>query len=113
LVSVDDGSSRVLTHPFIRVSGTPVQLQEAIAWHPDGKRLFIMGRDVPDGPVSLYSVPVDGAAPRAIAPVGSNRNESVIVLSPDGRRVAVTVGGTPTATFLRLDYDLRAKSSGR
>lgn len=105
LVSVDDGSSRVLTHPFIQVPG--------IAWHPDGKRLLIMGRDVPDGPVSLYSVPVDGTAPRAIATVGSNRNESVIVLSPDGSRVAATVAGTPTATFLRLDYDVPAKSSRR
>lgn len=105
LVSTEDGSSRVITHPFIQVPG--------IAWHPDGKRLLIMGRDVPDGPTSIYSVPVDGSAPRLIAPVGSNRNESVIAVSPDGKLIAVTVGGAPTATFLRLDYDLPATSSRR
>lgn len=113
LISVDDGHSRVLTHSFIRVSGTPVQAQESIAWQPHGKRLLIMGRLTPGGPVSLYSVPIDGGAPRAIAPVGSNRDESVIVLSPDGRRVAVTVGGVPRATFLRLDYDVTSKSLRR
>lgn len=38
--------------------------------------------------------------------MGSNRDESVIAVSPDGRLIAVKVGGTPTATFFRLDYKL-------
>ena len=100
LVSLDDGGTRVLTHPFIQIPG--------LAWHPDGQRLLIMGREAQDGPASIYSVPIDGSAPRAIAPVGSNRHESVIAVSPDGKLIAVTVGGTPTATFLRLDYKLTA-----
>jgi Tol biopolymer transport system component len=101
LVSLDDGSTRVITHPFIQVPG--------LAWHPDGQRLLIMGREVQDGPTSIYSVPIDGSAPRVIAPVGSNRNESVIAVSPDGKLIAVTVGGTPAATFFRLDYELTAR----
>jgi Tol biopolymer transport system component len=99
-VSLDDGRTRVITHPFIQVPG--------LAWHPDGKRLLVMGREVPDGPTFIYSVPSDGGAPHVIAPVGSNRNESVIAVSPDGRFIAVTVGGTPTATFFRLDYNVPA-----
>ena len=105
LVSLDDGSKRVITHPFIQVPG--------LAWHPDGRRLLIMGRDVPDGPTSVYSVPIDGSAPRVIAPVGSNRNESVIAVSPDGKLIAVTVGGTSTATFFRLDYEQTASVVAR
>lgn len=97
LVSLDDGSSRVITHPFIPVAG--------LAWHPDGQGLLIIGRETQDAPTSLYSVPIDGSAPRVLAPVGSKRNESVIAISPDGRRIAVTVAGTPTATFFRLDYE--------
>ena len=58
------------------------------------------------GPTSVYSVPIDGGEPRVLAPVRSTRNESVIAVSPDGKRLAVTVGGAPTATFLKLDYDL-------
>jgi hypothetical protein len=101
LVSLDDSSTRIITHPFIQVPG--------LAWHPDGQRLLIMGREVQDGPTSIYSLPIDGSAPRVIAPVGSSRNESVIAVSPDGKRIAVTVGGTPTATFFRLDYELTAR----
>ena len=100
LVSLDDGSARVIAHSFIQVPG--------LAWHPDGRRLLIMGREVQDGPVSIYSVPIDGSAPRVLAPVGSNRNESVIAVSPDGKLIAVTVSGTPTANFFRLDYERTA-----
>jgi WD40 repeat protein len=103
LVSMNDGSSRVLRHSFIQVPG--------MLWHQDGKHLLLLGHEAPDGPVRLYSVPIDGSAPRAIALVGSNQDDINVALSPDGLRVAVTVPGAKTATFLRLDYKLPTGSS--
>ena len=97
-VSIADGSSRVTQLPFIPVPG--------LAWHEDGQRLLVMGREMPGWPTFIYSVPVDGSTPRVIAPVGSNRGESVIAVSPGGKLIAVTVAGTPTATFLRMNFDV-------
>jgi Tol biopolymer transport system component len=96
LLSLKDSSTRNIRLPFNQIAG--------IYWHPNGQRVFILGRDKPRGPVNVYSVPLNGEAPTVIAPVGSSRQESALAVSPAGRFIAFTVAGTPSATFLRLDF---------
>jgi Tol biopolymer transport system component len=96
LLSLKDSTTRSIRLPFIQIAG--------IYWHPDGQRVFVLGREKPRGPVNVYSVPINGEAPSVIAPVGSSRQESALAVSPDGRFIAFTVAGTPSATFLRLDF---------
>src|ERR1700692_693646 len=59
-------------------------LYKFIAGHDGGSRICVAPRGTAivhhgtrsaDGPTSICSVPMDGSAPRLLAPVGSNRNE--------------------------------------
>jgi hypothetical protein len=97
LVPVDGSSVRTVALPFVAIPG--------IKWHADG-RLYALGRERLDGPVSLYVVPVDGTAPSVVIGLGASREDGAFALSPDGQFAAVTFTGTPRATFLRLQYDV-------
>jgi Tol biopolymer transport system component len=98
LVSPDGSNLRTLPLPFIARTG--------IRWHPDGQHLLMLGSEEAGAPPYVYSVAIDGGAPVAIAPVGSTRNPATLAVSPDGRFIAVTVSGTPKATFVKLVYDV-------
>jgi Tol biopolymer transport system component len=96
LISIDGSNARDLPLPFIALPG--------VTWHPDGQHLIVIGRASAGAPASVYSVPINGSSPSSVASLGSTREESLSV-SADGRFVAVTVSGTPVATFLKLKYD--------
>jgi len=98
LVAADGSSHRSLPIPFI---GRP-----GIKWHPDGQHVLVSGSEQAEGPLSVYSVPINGDPPVAVAPVGSTRGDATLAVSPDGRFVAVTVPGTPRATFVKLVFDV-------
>lgn len=102
LISVDGSSARGIPLPFTALPG--------VKWHPDGQHLLVLGRESEGAPVRLYSVPINGSSPSLVASLASTREESLSV-SADGRFVAVTVSGTPVATFLKLQYDLSAIAS--
>lgn len=105
LVSLEDGTSRNVELPFIARRG--------IQWHPDGRRLLVVGSASAEAPVSVYAVPINGNAPAVLAEVGSSRVENALAVSPDGRFAAAVVTGMPRATLLRLRYDFSAIRSGR
>ncbi|MDT5059331.1 MAG: hypothetical protein QOF66_7697 [Mycobacterium sp.] len=97
LISLDGSFERGLVLPFIALPG--------VKWHPDGQHLLVLGRPSAGGPVSVYSVPINGNPPSLVASIGSTREEALSV-SADGRFMAVTVSGTPAATLLKLRYDV-------
>jgi Tol biopolymer transport system component len=96
--SLADSTRRDVELPF-----TDVPLVD-IAYHPDGRRVFVAGRDAPGDPVSIYSVSLDDSAPRVVARADTKEMISMFRLSPDGRYIAYTVAAAPRATFLILDY---------
>jgi len=98
LATADGSSQRDLPIPFIA--------RPWIQWHPDGQHLLVLGREKAGAPLSIYSVPINGDTPIVVTPVGSTRDDAVLRVSPDGRFVAVTVAGTPRATFVKLVYDV-------
>jgi len=99
IVSLDNSASvRSISLPFLALPG--------IKWHPDGEHLLVLGREKAGAPLSVYSVPINGDTPFAVAPAGSTGDEAVLAVSLDGRFVAVTVAGTPRATFVKLVYDV-------
>jgi len=107
LESLVDGSVKMLDLPFEK---TPFV---AMQYHPDGRSLFIESRKTLNDPVIIHSLPIDGGVPREVARVSTNEPVSIFAVSPDGRYVAFTVGSTPRATFLSLDFsEPVAKLSG-
>jgi serine/threonine protein kinase len=81
LLPAGTGEARPLTHDGIHHQGA--------AWTPDGKRIVFVGNE-PGHRVRYYVQGLDGGPPRAITPenVSFNNNDPV-VLSPDGKSVAV------------------------
>lgn len=102
LVSLPDSSQRDIDLPFLPFG--------PMRFSPDDRRTFIRGRDTAEGPMTIYSVPLDGGQPRAVATVDSRELAGVIELSPSGGSVLYSVAGTRRATFLALDFsDLTAR----
>lgn len=97
LVSLADLSRREVELPFASVPFV------AMHYSPDGRHLFIAGRDTPEQPISIYKVPLDGSAPRVVAKADT-KLESIFAVSPDAKFVAYTVAAWSHATFLMLDY---------
>ena len=109
LVSVDGSNTRTLAIPFNPLPG--------IEWHPDNRRLFLMGREHEGGPVNVYSLPLDGSALSVVTSTGAAAcsdaecgSDVAMAVSPNGRFLAVAVPAKGTATFLKLQYDLPGKA---
>lgn len=70
---------------------------------PDGRQVVLVGQ-APQDPVSrIYVVPLDGAAPRAVAAISGAFQSGVLDLSPDGRTVVFTTDGAITSTIFEID----------
>jgi eukaryotic-like serine/threonine-protein kinase len=81
LLPTGTGETRQLTHDAIHRQGA--------AWTPDGKRIVFVGNE-PGHRIRYYVQGLDGGPPRAITP--ENVSYSLVdpvVISPDGRFVAV------------------------
>jgi len=98
LESLADGSARTLDLPFTRARFTAMQ------WHPDGKGLFIAGRNSPSEPMTFYLVPIDGSAPRVMARTETWEPNSTFAVSPDTRYIAFVAGSKSRSTLLSLDF---------
>ena len=81
LLPTGAGEARALTHDAIHHQGA--------AWTPDGKRIVFVGNE-PGHRIRYYVQSADGGTPRAITPENvSFSNTDPVVISPDGRSVAV------------------------
>lgn len=98
LLSLNDSDRRDIDLPFTDLLFAPMQ------FHPDGRHIFVAGRESRSEPVVFYSVPLDGSTPRAVARWETKESTSAFSVSPDAKYLAYTVAATPHATFLSLDY---------
>ena len=96
--SLTDGTVRQLDLPFADVRYNGGQ------FHPDGKSVFIAGRNSPSDPVIIYSVPVDGSAPREVVRANTNEPGSMFAVSPDGKYIAFVEAGAQRAALLGVDF---------
>jgi serine/threonine protein kinase/Tol biopolymer transport system component len=82
LLPTGTGEARPLTHDGIHHQGA--------AWTPDGKRVVFVGNE-PGHRIRYYVQSLDGGPPRAITPENvSFAFSDPVVISPDGRFVAVS-----------------------
>jgi len=70
----------------------------------DNRSIFIRGRESATGPLTVFNVPLDGTAPRAVARIDSKERDGAFVMSPDRKSILHTVAGVRRAVFLSLDY---------
>ncbi len=96
LVSLADMSRRDIELPFADIG--------VMYFAPDGRSIFIRGREGTDPRDTLYSVPHDGTAPRAIAKVESREQIGQFVMSPEGRSFLHSVSGVRGASFVAADF---------
>jgi Tol biopolymer transport system component len=100
VVSLGNLQARDITLRFIQAS--------PVYWHPDGRRVLMLGHERPGSPPDLYSVPVNGDAPTVVARVPTHGDGASLAVSPNGRYVAVTVARPPSAEFVKLEFDVSA-----
>ena len=94
LLPTGTGETRQLTHDAIHHQGA--------AWTPDGKRIVFVGNE-PGHRIRFYVQSLDGSPPRAITPENvSYLITDPVVISPDGRFVAVA-GLDGSITLYSLD----------
>jgi len=102
VLSTETGERRVLDVPFrFAGAGWP-------AFLPDNRAILILGRrDTDTTTASLYSVPVNGDPPRALATLGRLPGNAPMTISPDGKSIAYPVLESHTLNLLLVD--LRAR----
>jgi Tol biopolymer transport system component len=64
-------------------------------WAPDGRSVYVRLGQGLGPPLGIWQLPLDGSAPRRIADddlIARARGD--VTISPDGRRIAASVGGT-------------------
>jgi Tol biopolymer transport system component len=105
VLSVESGERRVVRVPFqMNVGFQPI-------FTDNDRALLVFGRAAGDTTgTRLYSVPLNGGAPRSVASVGDANGASVSP-SPDGKSVAYTVQAERTTSLLLVD--LRAILTGK
>ena len=80
-ISARTGERRVVDVPFRCPLGASPE------WTPDGRELIVVCQPRGEETLTLYRVPVDGGAPRVIAPIGA-ASDGWTSVSPDGALVA-------------------------
>ncbi len=104
LVNLGDLSQKSIDLPFLDTGN--------LAFDPSGLHVFTPGRDDPAGALHIYEISTQSGAKRVVASMDTKEHSSVFSVSPDGKWLAYTVAGMPTATFLTLDLsDAVAKLS--
>jgi hypothetical protein len=96
LVSLADLRSRDVNLPFADMG--------VMFFSLDNRSIFIRGRESATGPLTVFNVPLDGTAPRAVARIDSKERDGAFVMSPDRKSILHTVAGVRRAVFLSLDY---------
>jgi WD40 repeat protein len=99
-----DGTVKVLV---VQVPGTPFEALERIHWRPNGRELIFEAWSNALLSFGLYVVGTDGSVPRSILPPATSQANAYTgpTLSPDGTRVAYTVGTFGNAIHV-ADVDL-------
>jgi Tol biopolymer transport system component len=97
LIAVQTGERRILDVPFRLVNAHPV-------FTPDNRTLLLFGRRQSDTTATfLYSVPIDGGAPRVVSNAGDLTTNAAASISPDGNSVAYTVDQSHALNLLLVD----------
>jgi Tol biopolymer transport system component len=96
LVSLADGAQRDIALPFADIG--------VMYFTPDSRNIFIRGRESANGPLTIYSVPLDGATPRVVARIDSKEFNGAFAMSPDRKSILHTVAGVRRAMFVSLDF---------
>ncbi len=92
-------SVRTVDLPFEAVnSGEPFG-----PFHPDGRHVLMIGRHAGDKTLRLFSVPLNGDAPREIASLPGVVSGDHMEVSPDGRTVLYTAQRPTNSTIFELD----------
>lgn len=90
---------RRITLPF---NGYTTTNDHHIVVTPDGRSAVMVGRNPATEAASIYRVPLDGSAPRAIVPL-PGRFASQLDVAPDGRSILFTEMGPQTSAFVLVD----------
>jgi Tol biopolymer transport system component len=99
LVSVAGDSVRLLPIPF-EISPTTFRPP----FTPDGRNLILFGKAPGENVSKIYSVPLDGSAPKALATLPATSTiAGRLDLSPDGSAVVVTSVGPWTSMIYEID----------
>jgi hypothetical protein len=99
IVSTRGDSLRTLPIPF---DVDPASFK--IPFTPDGKHLILYGKLPGENVSKIFSVPLDGSAPRALATLpASSRVAGRLDLSPDGSAVVFTSVGQWTSKISEID----------
>jgi Tol biopolymer transport system component len=97
LFSPRTGARRVLDMPFELAEVSP-------AFLPDGRSLLVVGEANSDRTHTvLYSVSLDGEAPRPVATIGLLPEFSALSVSPDGRSVTYAVREKQSLSLILVD----------
>lgn len=95
LVSLADSSRRDVALPFVDMG--------VMVFGPDGRDIFIRGRETTAAPLNIYAVPLDGTPPRSVAQIDSKEAWGLFSPSPDRKSALVSFGATRSATFVMVD----------
>ena len=99
LVSVAGDSLRVLRMPF---EIGPSTFRPPFT--PDGRNLILFGKAPGESVSKIYSVPLDGSAPKALATLPTTSTVAGrLDLSPDGSAVVITSVGPWTSKIYEID----------
>jgi Tol biopolymer transport system component len=95
ILSTAGDATRTLRLPFGDTRG---------AAYPGGTQVLYVGQVTGDSLWTIFLVPLDGSAPRALGEIPGGTTGGSIVASPDGKLIAYTSEGTHTSTLLEVDF---------
>jgi Tol biopolymer transport system component len=108
-VNAQGDTSRIIDLPF-EAFRTPFP---TIAFAPDHRNIVMVGRTIGEKAYKLFSVPIDGTAPRVLATLSTELPVTNMVLARDGRTAAYTVTSPPTTTMYELDLRPLVQTAAR
>ena len=109
VVNAQGDTSRVIDLPF-ETFRTPIPI---VAFTPGNRSVLIVGRTIGEKSYKLFSVPIDGTAPREIATLSTTLPVTQISLARDGRTAAYVVTSPPTTTVYELDLHPLLATAGK
>jgi TolB protein len=86
-----------------RLTGTPLRMEFAPAWSPDGSTIAFQRTKAPFGHGSIWTMAPDGSGQRRLTEIGIDARDPA--WSPDGRRLVFTLfsGKGPDLATMRAD----------
>ena len=100
LASTAGDSSRIVHFPFAGHQGF-----QNIVFDADGNHVILVGTSPADSVATIFRVPLDGTAPRALTTLPRGMTRGRQDLSPDGRKLLYTIEGQPMTTVYELDTE--------